>query len=123
AGQAPLGSILPSREPFELADLMSNVGDTVKRINLTAATVQDHVTFAVKTLSATATHVNEIVTSSQDDIKAMTAATGRITSDASIIMARLSAGEGTIGKLLKDDTLYKNMANASQRTGEIVIDL
>jgi len=122
-GQAPLGSILPSREPFELADLMSNVGDTVKMMNLTAAIVQNDVTLAVKTLSATATHVNEIVTLSQDDIKTMMAATGKITADASVIMARLSAGEGTIGKFLKDDTVYNNVANASQRAEEILTDL
>jgi len=128
--QAPLESILPSREPFELADLMSNVGDTVKMINQTVGVVQGDVMGAVKTISATATHLNEIVTASQDDIKAMTASANRITGDASritgdasVIMARLRAGEGNAGKFLKDETFYNNVTNASLRAEEILADL
>jgi len=130
SAQAPLESVLPSREPFELADLMSNVGDTVKMINQTVGVVQNNVMDAAKTLSVTATHVNDIVTSSQDDIKAITASANKITADtskltanASIIMDRLSAGQGTVGKLLKEDTVYNNISNASLRAGEILADL
>ena len=125
---------MPSREPFELADLMSRVGETVKSlnesmgvtvksINDTVAVVQVDVTNAVKTISLTATHVNDIVTASQDDIKAMTLAASRIAGDANVIMDRLSAGQGTVGKLLKDETVYNNLSNASQRTAEILADL
>ena len=132
--QAPKESVLPSREPFELADLMSRVGETVKSlnesmgvtvksINDTVAVVQVDVTNAVKTISLTATHVNDIVTASQDDIKAMTLAASRIAGDANVIMDRLSAGQGTVGKLLKDETVYNNLSNASQRTAEILADL
>jgi phospholipid/cholesterol/gamma-HCH transport system substrate-binding protein len=121
--QAPLESVLPSREPFEMGDLMARIGETVKSLDETVNEVKGDVTKAVSTISATATHVNEIVTSSQDDIKTMSAAAGRITGDVSVITARLSAGEGTVGKLLKDDTVYNNMANTSKRAEEILADL
>jgi len=121
--QAPLESVLPSREPFEMGDLMARIGETVKSIDQTVNEVRGDVTDAVSTVSATATHVNEIVTGAQDDIKVMTAAAGRITGDVSVITARLSAGEGTVGKLLKDDAIYNNMANTSKRAEEILADL
>jgi len=121
--QAPLESVLPSREPFEMGDLMARIGETVKSIDETVGVVKGDVVDAVSTVSATATHLNEIVTASQDDIKTMTAAAGRITGDVSIVTGRLSAGEGTVGKLLKDDTVFNNIAGASQRAEEILADL
>jgi phospholipid/cholesterol/gamma-HCH transport system substrate-binding protein len=121
--QAPLESVLPSREPFEMGDLMARIGETVKSLDETVSEVKGDVTKAVSTISATATHVNEIVTSSQDDIKTMSAAAGRITGDVSVITARLSAGEGTVGKLLKDDALYVNLTSTSKRAEEILADL
>jgi phospholipid/cholesterol/gamma-HCH transport system substrate-binding protein len=121
--QAPLESVLPSREPFEMGDLMARIGETVKSIDETVGVVKGDVTDAVSTVSATATHVNEIVTAAQDDIKSMTAAASRITGDVSTIMAGVSAGEGTVGKLLKDDKFYNNMASASQRAEEILADI
>lgn len=128
--QAPLGSILPSREPFELADLMSRVGDTVKTINETVGVVQGDMTGAVKAISATATRVNDIVIASQDDIKGVTAAANRITGDVSAITARVNdittrvnAGEGSVGKFLNDDTVYNNVSNVSRRAAEILADV
>ena len=121
--QAPLESVLPSREPFEMGDLMARIGETVKSLDETVSEVKGDVTDAVSTVSTTATHLNEIVTGAQDDIKTMTAAAGRITGDMSVITARLSAGEGTVGKLLKDDTIFNNLANTSKRAEEILADL
>jgi phospholipid/cholesterol/gamma-HCH transport system substrate-binding protein len=102
---------------------MARIGETVKSLDETVSEVKGDVTDAVSTVSATATHLNEIVTGAQDDIKTMTAAAGRITGDMSVITARLSAGEGTVGKLLKDDTIFNNMANTSKRAEEILADL
>jgi len=121
--RAPLESVLPSREPFEMGDLMARIGETVKSIDETVNVVKGDVTDAISTMSATATHVNEIVTAAQDDIKAMTAAASKITGDVSAIMAGVNAGEGTVGRLLKDDTFYNNMASASQRAEEILADI
>jgi phospholipid/cholesterol/gamma-HCH transport system substrate-binding protein len=121
--QAPLESVLPSREPFEMGDLMARIGETVKSLDETVGEVKGDVADAFSTVSATATHVNEIVTSSQTDIRTMTGAASKITGDASLIMSRLSAGEGTVGKLLKDDAVYNNMKSASMRSDEILADL
>jgi phospholipid/cholesterol/gamma-HCH transport system substrate-binding protein len=102
---------------------MARIGETVKSIDETVGVVKGDVTDAVSTILATSTHVNEIVTAAQDDIKSMTASASRITGDVNVITARLSAGEGTVGKLLKDDTVFNNMASASQRAEEILADL
>jgi phospholipid/cholesterol/gamma-HCH transport system substrate-binding protein len=112
-----------SRVGETVKSVNESVGASIKSISDTVGVVQVDVTNAVKTVSLTATHFNDIVTASQDDIKAMTYAASKITGDASVIMDRLSAGQGTVGKLLKDETVYNNMSNASQRTAEILADL
>ncbi len=122
-GQAPQESLLPSREPFELGDLMARMAETVKTIDDTVGEVKGNFMAAIKTASETATHVNDIVMASQDDIKKITVNAAKITGDASVITGRLNAGEGTLGKFLKDDTFYVNASNASQRAGEILADL
>lgn len=39
------------------------------------------------------------------------------------IMARIERGEGSVGKLMKDDSLYTNLSNAAESLDRLLIDL
>lgn len=109
------GSTLRSREPFEIGDLLAKIRETVTAIDSTVGDVKGHVTDATRTVAETAKHVNEIIVAAQAPVIRFTEAASRISEDTSAIIARVRAGEGTIGKLMNDDSVYKDIAGSARQ--------
>ncbi len=109
-GLAPAGFVLPSREPFEIGDLLAKMRDTVDDIDKTVGFVKTDVADATKTVAESAKHVDQIIVAAQEPIAKFTATANRISQDAGVIISRIRAGEGTIGKLVNDDSIYQNMS-------------
>jgi phospholipid/cholesterol/gamma-HCH transport system substrate-binding protein len=119
APAAPRDSTIPGKEPFEIADLMQQMSDTVKKVNGTIDDMRDDVQRAVVAMADTADNANQIIAAVNDDVKAMTSAGARISRDAAAITASIHDGKGTIGKLLNDDELYTHAAAISKQVEEI----
>jgi phospholipid/cholesterol/gamma-HCH transport system substrate-binding protein len=113
-GMAPPGSTLSSREPFEIGDLLAKIRETIKAIDSTVGDVKGNVSDATRTVAETAKHVDEIIVAAQAPVERFTAAAGRISEDTSAIIARVRSGEGTIGKLMNDDSVYKDIAGSAK---------
>ncbi len=111
---APPGSTLPSREPFEIGDLLAKIRETMKAIDSTVGDVKGHVGDATRTMAETAKHVDEIIVAAQAPVERFTAAAGRISEDTSAIILRVRSGEGTLGKLMNDDSVYKDIAGSAK---------
>jgi phospholipid/cholesterol/gamma-HCH transport system substrate-binding protein len=112
---APPGCTLPSREPFEIGDLLARIRSTVSNIDMTVGLVKGDVTSATQTVADTAKHVDQIVVNIQDPMDRFTIAISRISEDASAILTRVRAGEGTLGKLVNDPAVYNSLsASATQ---------
>ena len=109
-GLAPPGCTLPSREPFEIGDLLAKIRETVKAIDPTVGEVKGDVANATQTVAETAKHVDQIIVAAQRPRQKFTAASSKISEDASAIIARVRAGEGTIGKLVNDDAVYNSIS-------------
>ncbi len=109
ASEVQDGSTIKSREPFEFADLMQEVSDTVKSINQTVTDVKGEFDDAFKAVSDTAKTANELITNASDDIKKISASGNRISTDISGIIDGVKSGRGTVGKLFTDDQLYSNV--------------
>jgi phospholipid/cholesterol/gamma-HCH transport system substrate-binding protein len=117
-GLAPPGYTLSSREPFEIGDLLAKIRETVTALDATVGTVKGDVTNATQTVAETAMRFDQIVAAAQEPVATFTAAAGRISEDASAILARVRAGEGSIGKLVNDDAVYNNLAGSAERIEE-----
>jgi phospholipid/cholesterol/gamma-HCH transport system substrate-binding protein len=122
APAAPPKSTIPSKEPFEISDLMQQMGDTITKVNQTIDELRDDVQHAVASIGDTVDTANELLTSVSDDVKKMAAAGGRISDDAARISEGLRSGRGTIGKLLNDDELYRRAAAIAKQAEEIATD-
>ena len=122
APAAPPQSTIPSKEPFEISDLMQQMGDTITKVNQTIDELRDDVQHAVVSIGDTVDNANELLTSVSDDVKKMAAAGGRISDDAARIAEGLRSGRGTIGKLLNDDELYRRAAGIAKQAEEIATD-
>ena len=110
---APRESTIPSREPFEISDLLDQIRQTVSAIDMTVGQVKGDVTDATQTVAETAKHVDQIIVGAQDDVKRITLAASHITEDAGIIIAGVKGGNGTVGKLFNDDSIYNNMVSST----------
>ena len=112
-GLASPGYTLRSREPFEIADLLAKIRQTVTAIDETVGEVKGDVTDATQTVAEAAKHVDEIIFAAQGPIEKVTAAARRISEDTGTIIARVRAGEGTIGRLVNDDALYDSITRSA----------
>ena len=113
AGPAPKGSTLPAKEPFELGDLLAQIRDTVSSLDVTIAEVKGDVTSATQTVADTAKHIDQIIVDAQDDVNRITKAASSITEDAGILLGKVKSGEGTVGRLFNDDSIYIKMSSTT----------
>jgi phospholipid/cholesterol/gamma-HCH transport system substrate-binding protein len=122
APAAPPRSTIPSKEPFEIADLMQQMGDTIAKVNDTIDQLKGDVQHAVVSVGETVDNANELLTSVSDDVKRMTSAGARISDDAARISEGLRSGRGTVGKLLNDDELYRRATAIAKQAEDIAAD-
>jgi len=115
-------STIPGKEPFEISDLMQQMGDTIAKVNATIDELQDDVQHAVVSVGNTVDNANELITSVSDDVKKMASAGARISDDAARISEGLRSGRGTVGKLLNDDELYQRATAIAKQAEQIAGD-
>jgi phospholipid/cholesterol/gamma-HCH transport system substrate-binding protein len=115
-------STIPSKEPFEISDLMQQMGDTIAKVNNTIDGLQDDVEHAVESIGSTVDNANQLLTSVSDDVKRMASAGARISDDAARISEGLRSGRGTVGRLLNDDELYQRAAAVARQAEDIASD-
>jgi phospholipid/cholesterol/gamma-HCH transport system substrate-binding protein len=119
APPAPAGATIAGREPFAIADLLQQMRDTISRVNLTIDSLQDDLESTMSYIAQTAGSANALITAVSRDVRTMTAAGAQISGDAAQISDALRRGQGTLGKLLSDDTLYRHAASVAAQADEI----
>jgi phospholipid/cholesterol/gamma-HCH transport system substrate-binding protein len=116
----PVGpdATIGSKEPFEISDLMQQMGDTITKVNQTIDEMKGDVSNAVVAVADTMGNANALITDVSDDVKKMAASGARISDDASHISAGIRSGKGVIGKLMTDDELYTRATAIARQTEE-----
>jgi phospholipid/cholesterol/gamma-HCH transport system substrate-binding protein len=109
APRANDGDTIQSREPFDFADLMQEVSDTVKQVSDSVDDVKADVENAIEVVARTTQNADDLITGVTDDIQGVASASNKIANDVQLIVHRVEAGEGTVGKLFNDDQLYQNL--------------
>jgi len=120
---APPGFTLPSREPLEIGDVLIKMQQTFATIDLMVGGVTHDVTSATKSVAEAAKHLDQIMVSAQVPIDRFAVATARFSEDAGAIMARIRAGEGSLGKLLSDDGLFNNLSGSGKDAQQVMVNL
>jgi phospholipid/cholesterol/gamma-HCH transport system substrate-binding protein len=120
APQVPDDGTIPGREPFELADLMQQMNETVGLVNETIKTLRGDVEAAVGDVADTARKANDLLTAISDDVAAISGSSRRIMTDTQGIIAGLQQGKGTVGRLIKDDEIYQRMVDTARQAQGVV---
>jgi phospholipid/cholesterol/gamma-HCH transport system substrate-binding protein len=117
--QVPDGGTIQSREPFDLADMLQRVNETIDILNETLSDVRVRVDEAFTALLETATDAQVLVDDIGADVRAVTASSSRVADDVQAMVADVRAGRGSIGKLMNDDAFYeqlKGIAGEAEQT-------
>ncbi len=108
--QAPIvpdvGTI-PGRDPFLMADLLQQASDTITMVNQTVESLRGDITKAVQQVALTVEDAHAMIEEVRPDITNIARNGSRISADSQQIIQKIRAGEGTIGKLVNDDMLYR----------------
>lgn len=121
APPVPEGGVIKSREPFDFADLLEQMNDTVKLVNETIVNLRGEVEKALETVTTTVKDAQALLDDVGADVKKMTDAGSKIAADTRAVMEGIRAGRGTVGKLLTDDVLYQQ-AKEIVSEGERVVE-
>jgi phospholipid/cholesterol/gamma-HCH transport system substrate-binding protein len=122
APPVPENATIPSQEPFEIADLMKQMGDTVKKVNETIDLLSGDVQSAIQSIGDTVDNANQLIVDVTDDVKTMASAGARISGDAAEIADNIRNGKGTLGRLVNDDELYKHATAVAKQAEQIATD-
>lgn len=117
------GAGVDSVEPFQIADFL----DQAKVIVSTAEEVLDEVKRDLRTVSDNVTRIAEqaegLVADARPNFQAFVESAREIADDANALISGIEAGEGTVGKLFREDEVYNTLRDTAANLQKISNDL
>jgi phospholipid/cholesterol/gamma-HCH transport system substrate-binding protein len=123
APQVPEGGTIPGREPFSMADLLVQASETIARVNMTVEQLSGDLETTIDEIKVATRDAHQLFTDITPQIKSLAENGSRISTDTQQMIASVRAGEGTIGKLLNDDTLYVRAREIADETKSIMANV
>jgi hypothetical protein len=111
-------STIAGKDPFEISDLMQQMGDTITKVNATMNDMKGDVQSAVVSVGDAMGNANALILGVTPDVQRMAASGAKLTSDASNIAEGIRKSKGLVGKLMTDDELYRRATAIAQQTEE-----
>jgi phospholipid/cholesterol/gamma-HCH transport system substrate-binding protein len=115
--------IIRGEEPVDIADLLQKMSDTIDVANDTITSVRTEVEEALASVTVTAQSAKNLVNDVSAEIRAIAASGRKATNDVATIVATVKGGRGSVGKLLNDDTLYRQVRDISEQAQKAVANL
>ncbi len=116
---------IAGKEPFEITELMQQMGDTIAKVNATVDDLQDDAQRAVVATADTVEGVNALIDAVGPQVSKMaasgvqiTANAARFTADAAQITEQIRTGRGSIGRFVNDDELFRRVTAIARQTEE-----
>ena len=123
APRAPSESTIQSRDPFDIADLLQQMSDTLTLVNQTVAELKGDVQDAIQILTDTAGEARDIIVAARGDLEIIGRNGRRMSEDMRLVMDNIAAGRGTVGRLLHDDALYRDAQRIAAQAEQVVANL
>lgn len=121
--EVPEGGTIPSREPFALADLLQQASETATLVQSTVEALRGDIETAVEQVALMAGNAQGLLKDIRPDIAAMAQNGTRITANTEQLIARINAGEGSLGRFINDDTLYRRATEIADQSKEVMANV
>jgi phospholipid/cholesterol/gamma-HCH transport system substrate-binding protein len=103
------GGTIQSREPFDIADLMLTMSQTLATVNTMLVEVKSGVDEALGAVTATASDAQVLMKNLGGEVRTILGSANDVSRDLKLIVGNVRAGRGTVGKLVNDDALYASV--------------
>jgi len=123
APRIPVGGTIPSREPFSMADLLDQASGTVTMVTETVESLRGDIQKAAQQMALTAEDAHAMIEDIRPDITAISNNGSRIVNDIRQITDGIQKGEGTLGKLVKDDALYERAKQIAEEARTVMVNV
>jgi phospholipid/cholesterol/gamma-HCH transport system substrate-binding protein len=121
--QVPDRGTIRSREPFDLADMLQRVDETIDLVTETVTDIRGGVDEAMKTLLEMSTDAQTLVADVGKEVRAVTTSTRKVAEDIEGMVAGVRAGRGSMGKLVTDDAFYEHLKSIAAEAEQTVENL
>ena len=117
------GGTIPGRDPFHISDLLQQASDTMMMIGDTVTSLRGDAEKAVKEVAGTAEDAHALLDQMRPDLEAIARNGNVISNDTRELVAKINDGQGTIGKLVNDDQLYRQVQHVTDQAQETMANL
>jgi phospholipid/cholesterol/gamma-HCH transport system substrate-binding protein len=97
---------IAGRDPFQIADLLEQMSGTIVLVNKTVESLSLDITKAVEQVALTAEDAHALLEDLRPEITTIANNGARISGEVRALIAGINAGEGSLGKFVKDDSLF-----------------
>jgi len=119
----PEAGTIPSREPFELSDMLQRMSDTVDLVRTTIVDLRGGVELALASVTETADEAQRLLNDVGTEAREVMDSAQKVSRDLNVIVAGVREGKGTVGKLLGDEALYASVKNIAVDAEKAVASL
>jgi phospholipid/cholesterol/gamma-HCH transport system substrate-binding protein len=112
-----------SREPFDLADVLQRMSDTIDTVNAMVGDLKGSIDQAFGTLTAVAKDAQALMNEVGVDAREIMGSARKVSADVNAIVANVRAGRGTVGQLLTDDSLYRSARNIAAEAEKAIANV
>jgi phospholipid/cholesterol/gamma-HCH transport system substrate-binding protein len=119
APEVPEGGTIAGLEPFSMADLLAQASETITQVNMTVEKLSGDLEGTIDEIAMATQDAHQLFIDITPEIKSIAENGNRISADTQRMMAGIRAGEGTLGKLINDDTLYMRAREIADETKKI----
>jgi phospholipid/cholesterol/gamma-HCH transport system substrate-binding protein len=121
--QVPDGGTIQSREPFDLADMLQRVNDTIDLVTTMITDVRVRLDDALQAVSTMAGEGQRMIADVSSEVQAMTSSGQKVAADLQTIVAGVRQGRGSLGKFVNDDAVYERVQEIASEAERAVTNL
>lgn len=119
----PAKGTIKSREPFDFAEMLERMSETLDLITNTIVEVRAGVDDALQSVAETAKEAQGLMADLGKDAREIMASAHTASDNISAIVSGVRQGKGTVGKLMNDDALYASLKSISSDAQKAVASL
>ncbi len=113
------GDTIPGVEPVEISDLLTQASTTIQTANDAVLDVRNGISQTVEAILDINRQTTDVIKDAGTQVGKLTAAGNQMAGEVTMMITNVRNGQGTIGRLLTDDSLYekfRTMADDGQQT-------
>ena len=109
AQTVPSKGTIKSREPFDFAEMLQRMSETLDLVTSTIVDLRSGVDDALQSVTDTVGEAQDLITSLGTEAKEILSAAHKASDNISVIVSDVRQGKGTVGKLMTDDALFESL--------------